>query len=58
MKNDFLKELQKEATTQKKLNEERIFPEFLDEITSFIGIHSWQTLLILSVLSTILVELI
>ncbi len=58
MKNDFLKELQKEAKAQKKLNEERIFPEFLDEVTSFIGEYSWQTLLLLSIASAILMELI
>lgn len=58
MKKDFLKELQKEAKAQKKLNEQRIFPEFLDEITSFIGEYSWQTLLFLSFLTAIVVELI
>lgn len=58
MKNKFLIELQKEAKAQKKLNEQRIFPAFLDEVTSFIGEYSWQTLLFLAVLTAVLVELI
>ncbi|MBU0974791.1 hypothetical protein KKD03_03775 [Patescibacteria group bacterium] len=57
VKNDFLKELQKEARAQKKLNEERVFPEFFDEVTSFIGVYSWQTLLVLALITATLVEI-
>lgn len=58
MKNDFLTKLQQEASAQKKLNQERIFPEVFDEVTSFIGIYSWQVLLVLSILTAILVEIV
>ncbi|MCB9813456.1 MAG: hypothetical protein H6772_03555 [Pseudomonadales bacterium] len=57
MKNDFLSKLQNEALTQKKLNEMRIFPIFFDGLTSFVGIYSWQTLLILAIITTIFFEL-
>jgi hypothetical protein len=57
MNNDFLLKLQKEATTQKKLNEERIFPESFDALTSFIGTYSWQTILVLAILTAILAEI-
>ena len=57
MKNNFLTELQQEAKVQKKLNEGRIFPEFLDDVTSFIGVYSWQALLSLSLITAIFVEL-
>ena len=56
MKNDFLKTLQKEARVQKKLNEERVIPEFFDGITSFIGVYSWPTLLVLAVIAALFVE--
>jgi len=57
MNNDFLLKLQQEAIIQKKLNEDRLFPEFFDGLTSFIGVYSWQTLLVLSIITAILVEL-
>lgn len=57
MNNNFLSELQKEASIQKKLNQERIFPEYLDGLTSLIGSYPWQTLLLLSAVSTIMLEL-
>lgn len=57
MSKNFLSELQKEASIQKKLNQERIFPEYFDGLTSLIGNYPWQTLLLLSAVSTILLEL-
>ena len=56
MNNDFLLELQKEASIQKKLNQERIFPEYLDGLTSLIGNYPWQTLIVMSMVTTFLVE--
>ncbi len=58
MNDNFLEELQKQAKIQKTINEGRIFPEFFDEITSFMGTYSWQTLFILALLSSILIEII
>lgn len=57
MKNTFILELQKEARAQKKLNQERIFPEIFDDVTSLIGFYSWQTILVLAVISAAIVEL-
>jgi hypothetical protein len=55
MKHDiFLEKLQEQAKLQSKLNEHRIFPRQLDNITSFIGNYPWQTLLVISFLSAAL----
>jgi len=54
---NFLLTLQREARVQKKLNEKRIFPELFDGITSFVGIYSWQFLLVLSIATVMLIRL-
>jgi len=58
MKNDFLKKLQEEAKQQGKISSTRILPSAFDPITSFIGENTLLTLLILSILSAVVVELI
>ena len=56
MNDDFLKKLQKEAQQQKKLYNSRIIPKIFDPITSFIGENTLLVLVILSILTTIIVE--
>jgi len=55
---EFLAQLQKEATFQKKLSEHRILPKQTDSVTAFIGMHVWQVLLILAVITAVLLEVI
>lgn len=56
-KKQFLLELQKQASLQAPLNSVRWLPKQVDPITSFIGKYSWQTLLILSGVSAVLMRL-
>ena len=58
MKNqDFLKQLQNEAKAVKALQEERVVPQELTAVADFVAIHSWQVLLFLAILASILWEL-
>jgi hypothetical protein len=51
---DFLAQLQDQARLQANLNTTRILPRQADVLTAFIGNHPWQTLVMLSTISTIL----
>lgn len=55
---EFLQKLQAEAVFQKKLHDYRLLPKKVDSITSFIGTHSWQVILVLSVLTAVVLEVI
>ena len=50
---DFLTQLQYQARVQAKLNASRILPRQADWVTAVIGNYPWQTLIILSTMSTI-----
>lgn len=54
----FLERLQSQAAKQAVLNKERIFPSQLDGLTSFIGNYPWQTLIVVSILSALCLELV
>lgn len=55
---DFLTKLKAEAQSQAKLEKSRFLPPELDSVTSFIGRHPWQVLLVASGLTSLLLELI
>lgn len=55
---EFLQKLQSEARFQKKLHDHRILPKKIDSITSFIGTHPWQVLLVLSIITASILEII
>lgn len=54
----FLKQLQAQAELQSHLSTTRILPERADRLTTFVGNHPWQTLIVLSTVSTIVMFLI
>lgn len=54
---DFLSELQRQASLQAPLNQKRWLPKQVDPITSFIGNYPWQTLLIISGVTALLIRL-
>lgn len=54
----FLEKLQKEARFQQHLFENRVLPTKVDSLTSYIGTHSWQTLLVLSFVTAALLEIV
>lgn len=53
----FLQQLQDQAQRQAKLNTQRVLPKQFDAVTSFIGNFPWQTILFLSLLTSILLEI-
>lgn len=59
MKNtaDFILLLEKEAALQAKLEKKKLLPSQLDDVTAFIGRHTWQVLLVCSGLTALLLEL-
>jgi len=57
MSTDFLQQLQAEAKLQKKLHSSRIIPKAFDPITSFIGENSLFSLIIFSIISAVIIEL-
>lgn len=57
MTTDFLQQLQAEAKLQKKLYTSRILPKAFDPITSFIGENSLFSLILISIISAVIVEL-
>jgi hypothetical protein len=59
MKSDqlFLQQLQRQAELQSHLSTTRILPRHSDWLTTFIGNHPWQTLVVLSTFSTFLMML-
>ncbi len=54
---DFLVKLQHQASLQAPLNEHRWLPKQIDPVTSFIGNYPWQTLLIISGVTALLMRL-
>ena len=50
----FLTELENLAQSQAKLNQSRLIPARLDPVTSFIGNHPWQVILVLSLATALL----
>lgn len=52
----FLSRLQSEAKLQSKLHRERWLPAQLDPLTTFIGQYSWQVLLVMALITSVLVE--
>ena len=53
---NFLQELQLQAQKQSKLHHRRFLPSQLDFLTSFIGKYSWQSLLVLSLVTAIYLQ--
>jgi len=54
----FLKQLQKHAELQSHLSMTRILPERADRLTTLVGNHPWQTLVMLATFSTIVMHFI
>lgn len=54
--NEFLVKLKREAESQAKLEKTRFFPAELDSVTSFIGRHPWQVLVVASGVTSIALE--
>lgn len=46
---DFLKSLQQEAKIQSSLQKEKLIPDFLGDISSFVAENLWRVLLALSI---------
>jgi hypothetical protein len=55
---DFLTKLQIQAKMQARLEKTRILPHQVDSLASFVGRYSWQSLLIASLITTILLEVV
>ncbi|MBW7944786.1 hypothetical protein H3C70_05315 [Patescibacteria group bacterium] len=53
----FLQELQRQAELQSQLSTTRILPRHADWLTTLIGNHPWQTLVVISTVSTIVMFL-
>ena len=53
---EFIKRLQQEAAMQAKLEKQRLLPSSLDPLTSVIGRYAWQILVVLSGLTSLLLE--
>jgi hypothetical protein len=56
-KNDFLTKLKQEAQLQAKLEATRFIPVELDFLTSFVGKHPWQVLVVSSGIISLALEL-
>ena len=56
MNQDFLKKLQAEAKQQKKISQTRIIPSAFDPVTSYIGENTVVVLLVLSIFTAIVLE--
>lgn len=56
--NDFLEKLKQEAHAQAKLEKTRFIPSELDFVTSFIGKHPWQVLVVASGLTSLFLEVV
>ncbi|MBW7955138.1 hypothetical protein H3C66_00225 [Patescibacteria group bacterium] len=54
----FLKQLQEQAALQAHLSTTRFLPKHADWLTTFIGNHPWQTLVLLSTVTTIIMVLV
>ncbi len=54
---DFLTRLKAEAAQQAQLHDQRILPAQLDGLTSFVGKHTWQVLLSVAALSSLIIEI-
>lgn len=57
-KDDFLGKLQLQAEKQAKLHHSRFLPAQLDFITSFIGHHPWQVMMVVSFVTALGVEVV
>lgn len=53
---DFLTKLKYEAESQAKLEKTRFLPAELDTVTSFIGRHPWQVLVVSSGITALALE--
>ncbi len=53
----FLHTLQQEAKRQSPLSQSRFFPQPLDPVMAFIGNYPWQTVLVLSGVTAVILEL-
>ena len=56
--NSFINTLQKEAKRQSPLSQSRFFPSPLDPVMTFVGNYPWQTILVLSGLTAILLAVV
>jgi hypothetical protein len=55
-KQEFIAKLQEEAAFQAQLAEHRLLPKKIDMLTAFIGTHPWQTLVLLSIMTAVFLE--
>ena len=57
IKNSFLKKLKQTAKEQSFLAQEKFIPDPLSDLANFVATHLWQSLLLLSVFSALLLNL-
>jgi hypothetical protein len=57
IEHNFLKTLKQTAKEQSFLGQEKFVPDFLSDLANFVAIHLWQSLLLLSFLSVILLNI-
>jgi hypothetical protein len=57
MNNNFLKLLKNTAKEQSFLSKEKLIPDPLSDVANLIATHLWQSILVLSFLSTVLLNL-
>ena len=55
---DFLQRLEQEASIQSQLHDQRILPSQLDLVTTLVGRYPWQTLALLALATSIILELV
>lgn len=53
----FLKVLQDVAKDQKALGQRRLVPEGFSSLANFVASYTWQTILVLSLVSTVFLKL-
>lgn len=53
----FLKLLKNTAREQSSLGQEKLIPDQLSDLANFVGNYTWQSILVLSFFSTILLNL-
>lgn len=58
LQQEFITKLQKQAKIQSKLEKTRLLPRRIDSLASLVARYPWQTILLASALTTLLVEVI
>jgi len=54
--NNFLQLLKDTAKEQSFLGQEKFVPDFLSDFANYVAVHLWQTILILSIFSALILN--